>query len=76
MSDEARAFNTVETGAFVKFFFFFLQGKAPMEIHAILMTVTLRKNAQSYATVKHWVTHLKRGDFPHVMLLVLDDPKQ
>jgi len=42
--------------------FFFLQGKAPKEIHAIL-TETLREHAPSYATVKNWVTQFKRGDF-------------
>jgi hypothetical protein len=31
---------------------FFLQGKAPTEIHAIL-TETLGEHAASYATVKH-----------------------
>ena len=42
--------------------FFFLQGKAPKEIHAIL-TEKLGERAPSYATVKHWVAQLKRGDF-------------
>ena len=42
--------------------FFFLQGKAPKEIHAIL-TETLGENAPSYATVKNWVAQFKRGDF-------------
>jgi len=42
--------------------FFFLQGKAPKEIHAIL-TETLRVHALSYATLKNWVAHFKRGDF-------------
>ena len=42
--------------------FFFLQGKAPKEIHAIL-TETLREHAPSYATVKNWVAQFKRGDF-------------
>jgi len=42
---------------------FFLQGKAPKEIHAIL-TETLREHAPSYdATVKNWVVQFKRGDF-------------
>ena len=41
---------------------FFLQGKAPNEIHAIL-TETLGEHAPSYATVKNWVAHFKRGDF-------------
>ena len=37
---DARDFNNIETRAAIKFFFFFLQGKAPKEIHAI-MTETL-----------------------------------
>ena len=44
------------------FFFIFLQGKAPKEIHAIL-TETLGEHAPSYATVKNWVAQFKRGDF-------------
>jgi len=32
---DARDFNNIETRAVIKFFFF-LQGKAPKEIHAIL----------------------------------------
>ena len=42
--------------------FFFLQGKAPKEIHAILK-VTLGEHVPPYATVKNWVTQFKRGDF-------------
>jgi len=42
--------------------FFFLQGKATKEIHAIL-TETLGEHAPSYATVKNWVAQFKRGDF-------------
>ena len=42
--------------------FFFLQGMAPKEIHAILIE-TLGKHAPSYATVKTWVAQFKRGDF-------------
>jgi len=42
--------------------FFFLQSKAPKEIHAIL-TETLGEHAQSYDTVKTWVAQFKRGDF-------------
>ena len=41
---------------------FFLQGKAPKEIHAILKE-TLGEHAPSYATVKNWVAQFKRGDF-------------
>ena len=43
-------------------FFFSLQGKAPKEIHTI-HTETLGEHAPSYATVKNWVTQIKRGDF-------------
>jgi len=42
--------------------FFFLQGKASKEIHAIL-TDTLREHAPTYAAVKNWVAQFKRGDF-------------
>jgi len=35
MSGDARDFNNIETGAGIKFSFF-LQGKAPKEIHTIL----------------------------------------
>jgi hypothetical protein len=41
---------------------FFLQGKAPKEIHAILKEI-LGEYAPSYATVKNWVTRFKFGDF-------------
>ena len=51
--------------------FFFLQGKAPKEIHAI-MRETLGEHAPSYATVKNCVAQF----FPPVMRLVLDDQKQ
>jgi len=42
--------------------FFFLQGKAPKEIHVIL-TETLGEHAPSYATVKNCLTQFKLGDF-------------
>jgi len=42
--------------------FFFLQGKAPKEIHAYLIE-TSGENAPSYATVKNWVAQFKSGDF-------------
>jgi len=42
--------------------FFFLQGKAPKEIHAILKE-PLGEHAPSYVTVKNWVAQFKRGDF-------------
>jgi len=40
--------------------FFFLRGKAPKEIHAIL-TETLGEHAPSYAAVKNWVAQFKRN---------------
>jgi len=49
----------METQAVIKFFF--LQGKALKEIHAIL-TDTLGEHAPSYATIKNWVAQFKRGD--------------
>ena len=42
--------------------FFFLQGKAPKEIHAILKE-TVGEIAPSYITVKNCVAQFKRGDF-------------
>ena len=42
--------------------FYFLQAKAPKEMHAILRE-TLGEHAPSYATVKNWVAQFKRGDF-------------
>jgi len=53
MSGEVRDFNNIGTRAIIKGFFF-LQGKAPKEIHAIL-TETLGEHASSYGTVKNWV---------------------
>ena len=50
-SGDARNFNNIETRAVIKFFFF-LQGKAPKEIHAIL-TETLGEHAPSFGTVKN-----------------------
>jgi len=41
--------------------FFFLQGKTPKKIHAIL-TETLGEHAPSYATVKNRVAQFKSGD--------------
>jgi uncharacterized protein YukJ len=52
---------------------FFLQGKAPKEIHAILIE-TLGEHAPSYITVKNWVAHVVI--FPAVLGLVLDDPER
>jgi len=60
MSGNTRDFNNIETRAVIKFFF--LQGKAPKEIHVILRE-TLGEHAPLYATVRNWVAQLKRGDF-------------
>ena len=61
MSGDAHDFNNIETRAVIRFFFF-LQGKAPKEIHAILIE-PLGEHAPSHATVKNWVAQFKRGDF-------------
>ena len=55
MAGDTRDFN-IETQADIKFFF--LQGKAPKEIHAIL-TETLGEHTPSYATIKNWVAQFK-----------------
>jgi len=60
MSGDARDFNNMGTRTVINYFF--LQGKTPKEIHAIL-TKTLGENAPSYTTVKNWVVQFKRGDF-------------
>ena len=60
VSGDARDFSNIETPAVIKFFY--LRGKAPKEMHAIL-TGTLGEHAPSYATVKNWVGQFKRGDF-------------
>ena len=52
--------NNIETRAVIKIFF--LQGKAPKEIHAILIE-TLGEHAPSYATIKNWVAQFKYADF-------------
>ena len=62
-----------ETRVAIKFFFF-LQGKTPKDIHAILKE-KLGEHAPSYASVKNWLVQFKPGDFPPVMRLVMD-PKQ
>ena len=61
MSGDAHNFNYIETWAVIKFFFF-LQGKALKEIHAIL-NETLGEHAPLYATIKNWVAQFKCGDF-------------
>jgi len=51
MSGDERDFNNTDRRA-VSEFLFFLQDKAPKEIHTIL-TETLREHAPSYATIKN-----------------------
>jgi transposase len=60
MSGDTREFNSIASQAFINFFF--LQGKAPKEIDAILKE-TLGEYAPSYTTVKNWVAQFKRGYF-------------
>ena len=60
VSGDARDFNNIETRAVIKVFF--LQGKAPKEIHAILIEIS-GEHAPSYATVKNWVAQFKHGNF-------------
>jgi len=77
MSVDAHIFNNMETQA-VSSTFFFMQGKVPKEIHAIL-TETLVEHAPSYATLINWVAQFKRGDFSTCDAPRpgrLDDPKE
>jgi len=60
MSGDARDFNNMEARAIIRYFF--LQGKVPKEIHAIL-TKTLGEHAPLYATVKNWVAQFKQWFF-------------
>ena len=60
MSGDAHDFNNMATRAAINFFF--MQGKAPKEIHTIL-TETLGDHAPSYTTVRNWVAQFKRGVF-------------
>ena len=70
---DARNFNNIETRAVIKFFF--LQGKAPKEIHAIL-TQTFGEHAPLYATVKNWEAQFQRGDLSTCDAPRPGDPKQ
>ena len=62
MSGDVRNFNNIETRAVIKSPSP-LQGKAPKEIHAILIE-TLGEHAPPYATIKNWVAQFKRDGFP------------
>ena len=72
MSGDAHDFNNMETWAVIKFFF--LQGKAPKEIHVIL-TETLGEHARLYATVRNWVAQFKHGDFSTCVVPHPERPK-
>ena len=52
--------------------FFFLQGKAPKEIHAILKEI-LGEHAPTYATFKNRVAQFKRGNL-HLQLRAYQHP--
>jgi hypothetical protein len=52
MSGDARDFNNIVTRASSRYFF--LQGKAAKQIHAILLE-TLQEHTPFYATVKNWM---------------------
>jgi len=73
MSGDAHDFNYIETRAVIKFFF--LLGKAPKEIHAILRE-TVGEHAHHMPPSKTGWPTLNVVIFPCVMRLVLDDPKQ
>jgi hypothetical protein len=53
------------SSSFFSFLFFLLQGKAPKEIHAILIE-TLGEHVPSYAIIKNWVVQLKTWWFFHL----------
>jgi len=74
MSGNVSNFNNIETQAVIKLFFF-LQGKAPKEIHAIL-TGTLGNMHHHTPLSKIGWPSLNMVIFEPVMCLVLDDPKQ
>ena len=77
MSGDARDFNNIETRTVINFFF--LQGKAPKEIHAIL-TETLGEHVPSYVsfvvglrTYQHpLVRYQKIVQMKYYVLLILD----
>ena len=73
MSGEARDFNNIETRAVIKFFF--LQGKVPKEIHAILKETLGDMHHRMPLSITGWHS-LNVEIFPPVLRIVLDDPKQ
>ena len=72
MSGDVPDFNNMETRPVVKDFF--LQGKAPIEIHAILTETG--EHAPLYATVKNWESNPNVVNFSPSLRFVLDDTKQ
>ena len=72
MSGDTRDFNNIETRAVVNFF----SARQGAEGNHSILTESLGEHAQSYATIKNWVAQFKRGDFPPVLRLFLDDSKQ
>ena len=60
MSGDALDLKNIETRSVIKFFFF-LQGKALKEIHAIL-TETSGEHHRRVPPSKNWVAQFKRGD--------------
>ena len=73
ISGDASDVNNMETRVANKFFFF-LQGKAPKKIHAIL-TEILGEHAPSYVIVKTGWPSLNAVIFPPVIRLVLEIQK-
>ena len=73
MSGDAGDFNNIKTQAVIKLFF--LQGKVPKEIHAIL-TETLGDMHHHMPPSKTGWPSLNVVIFLPLMRLVLEDPKQ
>ena len=73
MSGDARDFNNIDTLDAIKLFF--LQVKAPKEIHTFLRE-TLQEYTSSYATVNNWIAQFKRGEFSTSVAPRPYDPKQ
>ena len=72
MSGNVRDFNNIKTWPVIKFYF--LQGKVPKEIQAILKE-TFGEHAPLYASVKNKVAQFKHGDFSTCYAPRLGQPK-
>jgi len=72
-SGDARDFNNIETRAIIKFFFPERQGAEGNSRHS---DINIRGTCTIVCHRQNRVAQFKRGDFPPVMRLVLDDPKQ